>query len=160
MLRTVRAQSFSRRLVLRLMPFLAVSVLDTGRTMPAQARGQKVILVSIGRQTMWAMKAGEVMLSSLVSTGRAGFDTPLGSYAILTKLPSQTMSGVIGGESYNVPDVPNVMYFTNAGHALHGTYWHNNFGTPMSHGCVNLPMDVAAWLYAWAPVGTPVQIVP
>ena len=56
------------------------------------------------------------------------------------------MEGVIGGEYYNVPDVPCVMYFTNGGHALHGTYWHSNFGTPMSHGCVNLPMDVAAWM--------------
>src|SRR5215207_2486857 len=60
---------------------------------------------------------------------------------------------------YNVPDVPWVLYFTNSGHALHGTYWHNNFGTPMSHGCINLPMDVAAWLYDWAPLGTPVLVV-
>jgi lipoprotein-anchoring transpeptidase ErfK/SrfK len=69
------------------------------------------------------------------------------------------MEGVIGGEYYNVPDVPWVLYFTNSGHALHGTYWHNNFGTPMSHGCVNLPLDVAAWLYDWAPMGTPVRVV-
>jgi lipoprotein-anchoring transpeptidase ErfK/SrfK len=58
-----------------------------------------------------------------------------------------------------VPDVPSVLYFTNRGHALHGTYWHNNFGVPMSHGCVNLPLDVAAWLYNRAPVGTLVLIV-
>jgi lipoprotein-anchoring transpeptidase ErfK/SrfK len=58
-----------------------------------------------------------------------------------------------------VPDVPWVLYFTNSGHALHGTNWHNNFGTPMSHGCINLPMDVAAWLYDWAPLGTPVLVV-
>jgi lipoprotein-anchoring transpeptidase ErfK/SrfK len=94
-----------------------------------------------------------------VSTGRAGFDTPVGSYAVLTKVPSQTMEGVIGGEYYNVPDVPSVLYFTDGGHALHGTYWHNNFGTPMSHGCVNLPLDVATWLYNWAPVGTRVLII-
>jgi lipoprotein-anchoring transpeptidase ErfK/SrfK len=61
---------------------------------------------------------------------------------------------------HHVPDVPWVLYFTNSGHALHGTYWHNNFGTPMSHGCINLPLDVAAWLYDWAPVGTPVLVVP
>jgi len=126
----------------------------------ATAKAPKSIVVSIGQQAMWAFKGDQVVLSSYVSTGRAGFDTPLGTYAILTKLPSQTMEGVIGGEYYNVPDVPWVMYFTNGGHALHGTYWHSNFGTPMSHGCVNLPMDVAAWLYDWAPVGTPVLIVP
>jgi lipoprotein-anchoring transpeptidase ErfK/SrfK len=124
-----------------------------------QAKARKAIVVSVGQQMMWVYKGDEVVLSSYVSTGRAGFETPLGTFFILTKLPSQTMEGVIGGEYYNVPDVPNVMYFTNQGHALHGTYWHNNFGTPMSHGCVNLPMDVAAWLYNWAPVGTPVYIV-
>ena len=59
-----------------------------------------------------------------------------------------------------MPQVPDVMYFTNEGHALHGTYWHHNFGQEMSHGCVNLPMDVAAWMYQWAPVGARVEIVP
>lgn len=127
---------------------------------PAAARGHKAIVVSISQQMLWAYSDDRVVRRSYVSTGRAGFDTPLGSYAILSKLPSQTMEGVIGSEYSNVPDVPNVMYFTDAGHAFHGTYWHNNFGTPMSHGCANLPLDVAAWLYQRAPVGTPVQIVP
>ena len=124
------------------------------------AKAQKAIVVSISQQMLWAYKGDKVVLNSYVSTGRAGFDTPVGSFAVLTKLPSQTMEGVIGGEYYNVPDVPWVLYFTNRGHALHGTYWHSNFGMPMSHGCVNLPLDVAAWLYDWAPVGTPVLIVP
>ena len=146
-----------RRLALLLLAPLAGAL---AKASPAAARRGKAILVSLSQQAMWVYKGDDVVLSSLVSTGRAGFETPTGSFAILSKLPSQTMEGVIGGEYYNVPDVPNVMYFTNAGHALHGTYWHNNFGTPMSHGCVNLPMDVAAWLYAWAPVGTPVFIVP
>ena len=124
------------------------------------AKARKAIVVSISRQVVWAFRGEKVVLSSYVSTGKAGFDTPTGSFAVLTKLPLQTMEGVIGGEYYNVPDVPSVLYFTDRGHALHGTYWHNNFGTPMSHGCVNLPLDVAAWLYNWAPVGTPVLIVP
>ena len=51
------------------------------------------------------------------------------------------------------------MYFTDYGHALHGTYWHGNFGVPMSHGCVNLPTEAAVWLYDWAPVGTWLEIV-
>lgn len=93
-----------------------------------------------------------------VSTGREGFETPTGTFYINSKLESQTMEGVLGGEYYNVPDVPWVMYFTDLGHALHGTYWHNNFGTPMSHGCINLPMDFAAWLYDIAGVGTRVEI--
>jgi lipoprotein-anchoring transpeptidase ErfK/SrfK len=55
---------------------------------------------------------------------------------------------------YEVEDVPHVMYFTQLAEALHGAYWHNNFGNTMSHGCVNLPLDVARWMYGWAPLGT------
>ena len=76
-----------------------------------------------------------------------------------SKMPEQDMAGVIGGEYYNVPKVPDVLYFTDRGHAIHGTYWHENFGTPMSHGCINLPMDVADWMYEWAPMGMAVLIV-
>ncbi len=139
--------------------FLVVAAIAAPVAGAARPKAQKTIVVSVGQQMLWAYKGDKVVLSSYVSTGRAGFDTPVGSYAVLTKFPSQTMEGVIGGEYYNVPDVPWVLYFTNSGHALHGTYWHNNFGTPMSHGCVNLPVDVAAWLYDWAPVGTRVLIV-
>ena len=98
---------------------LAVTALAT----PAigSAKAQKSIVVSISQQMLWAYKGDKIALSSYVSTGKAGFDTPIGSYAVLTKLPSQTMTGVIGGEYYNVPDVPSVLYFTNEGHALHGT---------------------------------------
>jgi lipoprotein-anchoring transpeptidase ErfK/SrfK len=145
-----------RWLVVLLLVVAAVAAPVAGAAKP---KAQKTIVVSVGQQMLWAYKGNKVVLSSYVSTGRAGFDTPIGSFAVLSKLPSQTMEGVIGGEYYNVPDVPWVLYFTNGGHALHGTYWHNNFGTPMSHGCVNLPLDVAAWLYDWATVGTPVRIV-
>jgi lipoprotein-anchoring transpeptidase ErfK/SrfK len=145
-----------RWLVVLLLAVAAVAAPVAGAAKP---KAQKLIVVSVGQQMLWAYKGDKVVLSSYVSTGRNGFATPIGSYAVLTKLPSQTMEGVIGGEHYNVPDVPWVLYFTNSGHALHGTYWHNNFGTPMSHGCVNLPIDVAAWLYDWAPVGTRVLIV-
>jgi len=103
-----------------------------------------------------------MILTTLVSTGTAQtpeLATPIGHWRILTKLPMETMTGTIEGEAYEVDDVPYVMYFTDEGHALHGTYWHNNFGTPMSHGCVNLPMDVAEWMYRWAPEGTAVTII-
>jgi lipoprotein-anchoring transpeptidase ErfK/SrfK len=66
--------------------------------------------------------------------------------------------GPATAEAYEVPDVPNVLYFSLLAEALHGTYWHDNFGNPMSHGCVNLPPDVAAWMYGWAPLGTEVVI--
>jgi len=127
---------------------------------PADPNGEKWVLINITLQYLWAYQGDQVLWQGYVSTGTAKFATPPGSYNVLSKLPSQTMEGVLGGEYYNVPDVPDVMYFTDRGHALHGTYWHNNFGTPMSHGCVNLPMDVADWMYQWAPVGMRVEITP
>lgn len=68
------------------------------------AKAQKTIVISISHQMLWAYKGDRVVLSSSVSTGRAGFETPVGSFAVLTKLPSQTMEGVIGGEYYNVTE--------------------------------------------------------
>jgi lipoprotein-anchoring transpeptidase ErfK/SrfK len=121
---------------------------------------EKWFQVSIGQQYGIARQGDVVLWEGYLSTGKPGFETPTGTYFVNTKLPVQDMEGVIGGEYYNVPEVPSVMYFTDRGHAIHGTYWHANFGTPMSHGCINLPMDVAAWLYDWAPVGLRVEIVP
>jgi lipoprotein-anchoring transpeptidase ErfK/SrfK len=125
--------------------------------------GAEEIVVSLGAQRLWAYEGDEMVLTTLVSTGTAETPevaTPIGHWQILVKLPMETMTGTIDGKPYEVDDVPYVMYFTNEGHALHGTYWHNNFGTPMSHGCVNLPMDVAEWMFRWAPEGTPVTIIP
>jgi lipoprotein-anchoring transpeptidase ErfK/SrfK len=59
----------------------------------------------------------------------------------------------MSGPGYNLPNVPYTMYFYR-GYAIHGTYWHNNFGSPMSHGCVNLATPDAQWLYNWAPMHT------
>jgi lipoprotein-anchoring transpeptidase ErfK/SrfK len=121
---------------------------------------ERWLQVSISQQYLWARQGDVVVWEGFVSTGKTGFDTPTGTFFINRKLPVEDMAGVIGGESYNVPEVPDVMYFTDFGHALHGTYWHNNFGTPMSHGCINLPMDVAEWMYQWINVGSRVEIVP
>jgi lipoprotein-anchoring transpeptidase ErfK/SrfK len=122
--------------------------------------GERRVLISLSQQYLWAYQGDAVLWEGYISTGTEKFATPPGSFQVLSKLESQTMEGVLGGEYYNVPDVPDVMYFTDRGHAIHGAYWHNNFGTPMSHGCINLPMDVSKQLYDWAPPGTPVLIVP
>jgi lipoprotein-anchoring transpeptidase ErfK/SrfK len=63
----------------------------------------------------------------------------------------------MSGPGYYLPNVPYVMYFYR-GYGIHGTYWHNNFGTPMSHGCVNFPTDDAGWLFDFASVGTVVNV--
>nr|PZN20051.1 MAG: murein L,D-transpeptidase [Chloroflexota bacterium] len=119
----------------------------------------KSILVNLTDQWLYAYEDGKLVFDAPVATGRDGMETPTGSYRIYAKLPIQTMDGVTNGEYWRVPNVPHVMYF-NGDVALHGTYWHNLFGTGRrpSHGCVNLPLDAAKWLYAWAPVGTPVRV--
>jgi lipoprotein-anchoring transpeptidase ErfK/SrfK len=128
-----------------------------------QQWGDKELIVSLSAQRLWAYEGEQPVLSTLVSTGTAEIPevaTPVGQYRISVKFPEETMEGTVSGEDYRVEDVPWVMYFTDEGHALHGTYWHQNFGTPMSHGCVNLPLDVAAWMYGWTPEGTAVTVIP
>jgi lipoprotein-anchoring transpeptidase ErfK/SrfK len=167
----------SRRSALRRL-FGAVAVLvavPTASGRPASAQemsdpgpgrwqiGDKEVVVSLGAQRLWAYEGEQPILATFVSTGTAETPevaTPVGQFRVLVKLPMETMTGTVNGEPYQVEDVPYVMYFTDEGHALHGTYWHNNFGAPMSHGCVNLPMDVAEWMYRWAPEGTAVTIIP
>jgi hypothetical protein len=125
--------------------------------------GLEEVVVSLGAQRLWAYEGEQLVLTTFVSTGTAETPevvTPVGQFRVLVKLPMETMTGTVNGQPYQVEDVPYVMYFTDEGHALHGTYWHNSFGTPMSHGCVNLPMDVAEWMYRWAPEGTAVTIIP
>ena len=125
---------------------------------PEAATGEVWIDISLTYEYMTVYQGTTVLLETYISSGKPGFETPPGTFYINTMLEEQTMEGVIGGEYYNVPSVPWVMYFTDVGHAIHGAYWHNNFGTPMSHGCINMPVDMAAYLYSIASVGTRVEI--
>jgi lipoprotein-anchoring transpeptidase ErfK/SrfK len=61
------------------------------------------------------------------------------------------------GADYDLPNVPYVMFY-QGNYAIHGAYWHYQFGTPVSHGCVNVAVNHASWLFDWASVGTPVVI--
>jgi len=115
--------------------------------------GGKWIEVDLSSQRTYAHQGSSVVRTMVVSTGIARYPTPTGSFRIYSKYPSVAMSG----PGYYLPGVPHTMFFYR-GYALHGTYWHNNFGHPMSHGCINLTRTDAAWLYSWAPVGTLVQI--
>lgn len=120
---------------------------------------ERRIIVDLSRQWLTAYEGGLVVYRAPVATGRDGFNTPVGTYAIYDKLPMQSMSGSAGGETWYVPNIPWVMYVVG-GVAIHGTYWHNAFGTGfrLSHGCINVGMDDAEWLYGWADVGTVVQV--
>jgi lipoprotein-anchoring transpeptidase ErfK/SrfK len=109
--------------------------------------------VNLSLQTTYAYEGTHVIRSFLVSTGTWLHPTVTGEFNIYVKY----VYGDMAGPGYYLPDVPYVMYFYK-GYGLHGTYWHHNFGTPMSHGCINLTRADAAWLYSWAPVGTLVAI--
>jgi len=115
--------------------------------------GEKWMDINLSTQTLVAYQGSTPVLQTLISSGTAEHPSPVGTFYIYLKLISQDMSG----PGYYLPDVPYVMYFYN-GYAIHGTYWHSSFGQPMSHGCINLPIPEAGWLYEWAPMGTPVVL--
>ena len=116
--------------------------------------GERWIQVDLSDQRVTAYEGQTAVQSFLVSTGTLWTPTVLGDYRIYVKYEAADMAG----PGYYLPSVPYVMYFYE-GYGLHGTYWHNNFGTPMSHGCVNLRIEDAAWLFGWASVGTSVRVV-
>ena len=115
--------------------------------------GTRWIDVDLTNQMVYAYEGDTIVNSFVVSTGTWMTPTVTGKYSIYVKI----RSGNMHGPGYFLPDVPYIMYFYK-GYGLHGTYWHNNFGTPMSHGCVNLRTDEAAWLFNWASVGTVVNV--
>jgi lipoprotein-anchoring transpeptidase ErfK/SrfK len=109
--------------------------------------------VDLSQQRLYAYAGDTLMNSFIVSTGTWQTPTVTGKFKIWVKVRSQAMSG----PGYYLPDVPYVMFFYKD-YGLHGTYWHNNFGTPMSHGCVNLTIPDAEWLYNFSSVGTVVNV--
>jgi len=115
--------------------------------------GPKWVDVNITTQTMVAFEGQTPVFTSKVSTGLARYPTVEGIYRVYAKYRVAKMEGGRGADYYYIPKVPYIMYFYS-GYALHGADWHNNFGQPMSHGCVNLPVDAAKWMFDWAPVGT------
>jgi len=107
------------------------------------------IEVDVSAQMLYAYRGDEIISSFLVSTGTSLNPTVTGAFKIYSKHPAYTMIG----PGYNLPDVPYTLFF-HKGYSIHGTYWHNNFGTPMSHGCVNMHTNDAAWIYEQAGIGT------
>jgi lipoprotein-anchoring transpeptidase ErfK/SrfK len=119
----------------------------------------KRIEVSLDNQTFKAYENGELVLETLTSTGpylrtengQRFFGTPNGDWAVTRKRPTRHMAGDDGASDdfFDLPGVPWVTYFHWWGVSIHGTYWHNDYGRPRSHGCVNLPSDIAKWVFRW-----------
>ena len=120
---------------------------------PALPLEAKWIDISLDTQTLTAYENDQVVRTAKVSSGvKFLYDTPVGRFNILVKLPSRRMSGSSpagGDEGIELAGVPWCSFFTEEGHALHGTYWHDNFGIPMSHGCVNMRNEDALWIFRW-----------
>lgn len=120
------------------------------------ASDERWIEVDLSDQKLIAWEGNKVFLETSISSGLPWSPTPRGEFRIWIKLRATKMEGGQGRNYYYLPNVPYVMFFYNAsfakhlGYGLHGTYWHNDFGRPKSHGCVNLPTNIAEKLYYWA----------
>lgn len=119
--------------------------------------GPKWIDVNVSTQTITAFEGNTPLYTAVVSTGLPRTPTVIGTFPIYVKYEKTDMRGgsVAYGDYYYLEDVPYTMYFYR-GYGIHGTYWHNNFGRPMSHGCVNLTIADARWFFNWAEIGTQV----
>lgn len=131
-----------------------ISVIVNGAsTALDQARTGKWIEIILSRQWLNAWQNGRIVMSSAISSGVSAHPTRRGTFRIYVKYRSTRMRG----PGYNLPGVPYTMYYSGS-YAIHGAYWHHNFGHPMSHGCINLPVPFSRALFLWAPYGTTVVI--
>jgi LysM repeat protein len=119
----------------------------------AKINSGREIVVDLSNSRVYAYENGILLYEALGSTGLPATPTVQGNFTVQSKIRSQTMSG----PGYWLPNVEWVLYFYKD-YALHGTYWHNSFGQPMSHGCVNLTNQDAQWLFSFADIGTPVTV--
>ncbi len=123
-----------------------------------QPKGEKWIEINLSSQTLY-MKEGQTQVGAfLISSGKWA-PTPTGEWRIWTKLRYARMQGGSKalGTYYDLPNVPYTMYYYQ-GYGIHGAYWHNNFGHPMSHGCINMKPEEAGIVFRWADIGTRVGV--
>ncbi|MEW6285982.1 MAG: L,D-transpeptidase [Chloroflexota bacterium] len=123
---------------------------------------KKHIEVNLTTQTLTAYEYDKAVFQTLISSGIPNGSrevngiptkTPEGEFRILDKMPAKHMgNGNLFSDftDYELPGVPWTCFFTTQGHAFHGTYWHENFGVPMSRGCINMRTEEAKWLFRWA----------
>ncbi len=139
---------------------LASNILPDDRTVLGDSSDEKWIEVDLSEQKLTAHDGDKIFLESLISSGLWGKTSP-GEFKIWYKIRSTKMEGgnKALGTYYYLPNVPYTMFF-NGDIGIHGTYWHQNFGQPMSHGCVNTPTPMAERLFYWAGVGTRVVVHP
>lgn len=129
--------------------------IQQARTVLGDSTTTKHIYVDLTNQTLTAYEGTNIFMNVPVSSGKWN-PTPTGDFHIWIWLRATRMTGGHGADFYDLPNVPYTMYFYNdqfakpEGYSLHGAYWHNNFGHPMSHGCVNMRISDAERLYYWS----------
>jgi hypothetical protein len=120
---------------------------------PGIPQEEKKIVVDLSTQLVTAFEGEQLVFSERCASGVKGTDTPKGEFLTFHKGSSVHMTNegdALEEETvYSLPGVPWCSFFTSMGNAFHGTYWHNDFGRPRSHGCVNLPTPAAKWIYLW-----------
>lgn len=140
------------------------SRLDPAKRMPAWGKnGEKWMDVNVTKQTVVLYEGERPVFATLISSGEAGLEDPKhttatkrGIFRIHTKHVTATMSSDEIGEEFELRDVPYVQYFDKEGYALHGAYWHDRFGVPKSHGCINLAPEDARRIFHWTEPQVPV----
>ena len=108
----------------------------------------KLIKVNLAKQQLAALENGRVVFAAPMSSGIFDGDTPIGEYRVERKQPSRHMAAD-EGNGFDLPGVPWVCFISWTGVSFHGTYWHHDYGTPRSHGCINLTPKAAKWLFRW-----------
>lgn len=135
-------------------PLLAAT--SENQVLAAASPNDRWIEVDLSEQLLRAWDGDVIFLETPISSGLPRTPTPTGEFRVWVKLRASKMEGGQGRYYYYLPNVPYIMYFENdqvpgwKGYGIHGAYWHNDFGTPRSHGCVNVHPSVAEKLYYWA----------
>jgi lipoprotein-anchoring transpeptidase ErfK/SrfK len=114
----------------------------------------KRVEVRLDDQLLLAYENGQLVFATYISTGgkrlSGKYTTPIGNFITYHKRPTRHMAaGDIASNGFDLPGVPWVLYITEGGISFHGTYWHNDYGHPHSHGCINMTPPAAKWLFRW-----------
>ncbi|MGD2104495.1 MAG: L,D-transpeptidase [Anaerolineae bacterium] len=112
-------------------------------------RPDKRLEIRIPPQTLICLEGGRPVFETRIASGVYGLGTPLGEFRVLYQRHTRRMVGGSGDDRYDLPGVPFPVYFTRSGVAIHGTYWHNDYGRRHSHGCVNVTSEAARWIFRW-----------
>ena len=131
------------------LPPTATPQVSYGRRPGYVGRNEFWVEVDIGEQLLIAHRGDDVLRTFSISSGKSSTPTVTGSFQVYNMINSQTMFG----SDFYLPDVPYVLYFYKD-FAIHGAYWHTNFGNPVSHGCINMIPGDAGWIYQAARIGT------